>query len=132
MGMLFAAHHTQPQQSHDDGALQPTIEADTNLTNQAAGQSSLHRFWNISSVPNSTALPMVTEMPPAACEDCGAGLGDRDGMDIDGGDAVGCVACGKKVCFSCSVSNLGQEKRCLACAGTRGGSSGWRDGVVVF
>ena len=58
-----------------------------------------------------------------ACEDCGAGLCDDNMMDVDGfgsGDAAaarGCGACGKVVCFSCSVSNLGERRRCLMCAG---------------
>lgn len=45
-------------------------------------------------------------------------------MDIDGGglgaQAHACGACGKAVCFSCSISNLGEHRRCLACAGPRG------------
>lgn len=39
-------------------------------------------------------------------------------MDVEGSCAGGqCGACGKCVCFSCSVSNLGEERRCLGCAG---------------
>ncbi|EGZ69280.1 hypothetical protein NEUTE2DRAFT_115628 [Neurospora tetrasperma FGSC 2509] len=30
-----------------------------------------------------------------------------------------CEACGKMVCFSCSISNLGEHRRCLACAERR-------------
>lgn len=28
-----------------------------------------------------------------------------------------CSACSRAVCFSCSVSNLGEQRRCLLCAG---------------
>jgi hypothetical protein len=46
-------------------------------------------------------------------------------MDVDGygsgPDDHICGACGKAVCFSCSISNLGEHRRCLACAGPRGG-----------
>ena len=69
---------------------------------------------------------------PAACEDCGAGL--DDGMDVDGGagDDTACGACGKHICYSCSVSNLGEQKRCLHCAGRRVwvGGIGWTNAEV--
>jgi hypothetical protein len=57
------------------------------------------------------------------------GGGDDDAMmDIDGYgsglDDWACGACGKAVCFSCSISNLGEHRRCLACAGPRGGVRG--------
>lgn len=28
-----------------------------------------------------------------------------------------CSTCARAVCFSCSVSNLGEQRRCLLCAG---------------
>lgn len=49
-------------------------------------------------------------------------------MDIDGDvEQAACSACGKNVCCSCSVSNLGEQKRCLQCAGRNvsGGHVGW-------
>lgn len=85
---------------------------------------------------------MVQQTPiaPSSCEDCGAGLAngiDSEGMDVDGftSDNTACGACGKHVCFSCSVSNLGEEKRCLQCAGRKvsGGGVGWTNsGLSVF
>lgn len=37
-----------------------------------------------------------------------------------------CSACSRAVCFSCSVSNLGEQRRCLLCAGRKvaGGAAG--------
>ncbi|OTA03134.1 hypothetical protein A9Z42_0035610 [Trichoderma parareesei] len=109
------------------------------------GQQSLHRFWNIGSQPSSgtsspgLADPLCAAPTPTACDDCGAplagsdGAGD-DGMDLDGSAAqdTACGACGKHVCFSCSVSNLGEEKRCLQCAGRRVwiGGIGWTNAGV--
>ena len=46
---------------------------------------------------------------------------DVDGFGFGNEDSC-CGACGKTVCFSCSITNLGENKRCLACAG--GKSSG--------
>lgn len=78
------------------------------------------------------------------CEDCGAelrGNSDNDDVmmdvvvgDVDGGyggfgssdgDDHTCGACGKAVCFSCSVSNLGEHRRCLVCAGRGELGAGW-------
>ncbi|KAL6876520.1 hypothetical protein J3F83DRAFT_726091 [Trichoderma novae-zelandiae] len=108
------------------------------------GQQSLHRFWNIGSQPSSgTSSPGLADPScaptPTACDDCGAPLagsdgGAGDGMDLDGGamQDTACGACGKHVCFSCSVSNLGEEKRCLQCAGRRVwvGGIGWTNAGV--
>ncbi|KAL2194144.1 hypothetical protein P885DRAFT_43736 [Corynascus similis CBS 632.67] len=111
-------------------------------------QRSLHSFWNLPgpaspssslvSSPASSAMSLSSPVQspqsiPTNCEDCGAGLGSGDDdlmMDIDGYGSVhgehACGACGKFVCFSCSVSNLGEHRRCLACAGPRcGGGSSW-------
>ena len=53
-------------------------------------------------------------------------------MDIDASDNV-CGACGKAVCCSCSVSNLGEHRRCLVCAGSRTGNrKDWLSSVDVF
>lgn len=45
-------------------------------------------------------------------------------MDIDGGfdgggEGTSCGACGKPVCSHCSITNLGEQRRCLTCAGRR-------------
>ncbi|KAJ6442702.1 ORF21 protein [Purpureocillium lavendulum] len=106
--------------------------------NQQRRQGSLHSFWAINSAPatepdSMTGVQLQTQTSQA-CEDCGAALGAQagaggDGMDIDGAssDSAPCGACGKVVCFSCSVSSLGEEKRCLRCADRRVwvGGVGW-------
>ncbi|KAL0934998.1 orf21 protein [Colletotrichum truncatum] len=106
-------------------------------------QKSLHSFWNISSAaPSVTRFtsPSVdqTTLNPASCEDCGAGLGssgDADSMEVDsyGGDSS-CGACGKHVCSHCSVTNLGEQRRCLQCAGRKswvaGSAPGWATSSV--
>ena len=44
---------------------------------------------------------------------------DVDMMDIDvaNGGNYACEQCGKVVCHGCAVSNLGEQRRCLNCAG---------------
>ncbi|KAL3958474.1 hypothetical protein ACCO45_006636 [Purpureocillium lilacinum] len=104
-------------------------------------QGSLHSFWAINSAPTAAPDSMtgvqVYTQASRVCEDCGAALGapgGDDGMDIDGGssDMAPCGNCGKVVCFSCSVSSLGEEKRCLRCADRRVwvGGVGWTKAEV--
>ena len=42
-------------------------------------------------------------------------------MDVDStsGANHACSACGKVICHSCAVSNLGAERKCLLCAGKK-------------
>lgn len=47
---------------------------------------------------------------------------DDYGMSAD----HACTACRKAVCSRCSVSNLGEQRRCLQCAGRDAWSSGGR------
>ncbi|KAK4236466.1 protein MEMO1 [Achaetomium macrosporum] len=105
-------------------------------------QRSLHSFWNVpgpttstnslASSPSSSATTppspaLAPSSTPTNCEDCGTWLGGGDDddvtMDIDGYglglEGHTCVACGKAVCFSCSISNLGDHRRCLLRMGTR-------------
>ncbi|KAH6609386.1 hypothetical protein Trco_002732 [Trichoderma cornu-damae] len=139
LGLLYSAQQRQPQD-------QPQLQAPTAAQEPvppAAGpdtQQSLHRFWNISSEPGSGGSSpgiAIACAPPTSCEDCGsalAGGGGGDEMEVDDGAAedTACGACGKHVCFSCSVSNLGEQKRCLQCAGRRVwiGGIGWTNAGV--
>lgn len=138
LGLLYSAQ----QQQHPSPLQQSPFEAQQQVSEPVSSnnQQSLHRFWNINSAPSSAATSMTsiasTTQRPSSCEDCGAGLADgADGMELDGlaaGDT--CGACGKHVCYSCSVSNLGEQKRCLQCAGRRVwiGGIGWTNvGVSV-
>lgn len=144
LSLLYSAQQQQQQQPHASPVQQlpvspfPPLQQATAAT---ANQQSLHRFWNINSAPSSASSAPGAEQPmaaaPTSCEDCGAGLGGGTGdeMELDGGLGLGntaCGACGKHVCFSCSVSNLGEEKRCLQCAGRRVwvGGIGWTNAGV--
>ncbi|TLS28640.1 hypothetical protein PpBr36_01882 [Pyricularia pennisetigena] len=93
----------------------------------ATRQTSLHSFWNLprTSSKAPTMMPSFspsTDLGSTSCEDCGSSLRSDDGMmDVDGdgcggAEACGCNACGKVVCFSCSVGNLGEHRRCLMSA----------------
>ncbi|KAI0598456.1 hypothetical protein F4775DRAFT_555597, partial [Biscogniauxia sp. FL1348] len=62
---------------------------------------------------------------PTNCEDCGQRLGGVDGsvedngMDVDSFDVgvdTACSVCGKRVCSHCSITRLGEQRRCLICA----------------
>ncbi|KAM0222850.1 hypothetical protein ACHAPA_001381 [Fusarium lateritium] len=120
LNMLYSA-----QSQHQDAEVPfEHTQTQSETTRPESNQQSLHRFWNISSVPSTTNSNLnQAELTPSNCDDCGAGLsGGDDGMDIDGLDNEdhSCGACGKHVCFSCSVSNLGEQRRCLQCAGRNG------------
>ncbi|KAL2262242.1 hypothetical protein VTK26DRAFT_2034 [Humicola hyalothermophila] len=117
-----------------------TIVRNHTDTRPVTHQRSLHSFWNLPD-PSTSTNPLVPSPASSAasfsspsiaphtvsthCDDCGVGLvGSEDDamMDVDGyslnPDDHLCEACGKTVCFSCSVSNLGEHRRCLACAGS--------------
>jgi len=104
---------------------------------------------SVSSTSSSDTSPMNispnTSFPPTNCEDCDASLqlsDNADEMDVDmmmGIDVYGaynnageaaasaCTSCGKHVCHSCAVSNLGAERKCLGCAGK--GKKKWVGGL---
>jgi len=132
LGLLYSAQQrsSEVQQILDQDEHLPTV-ASTHTSDHAAPQQSLHRFWNIHSTPrtSSSSIDQPMQHSVSDCEDCGGSLagGSEDGMDLDGVEGTACSACGKNVCFSCSVSNLGEQKRCLQCAGRRpsGGHVGW-------
>ncbi|XP_044719737.1 ORF21 protein [Hirsutella rhossiliensis] len=142
LGLLYSA---QRRHQHDPSpAPQPSLTPDPSST--LRDQQTLHRFWTIHSAPTSAGSSPASDRPlpveaPSSCQDCGAGLreeGGGDFMDLDDfpfhGANTACRACGKHVCFSCSVSNLGEDKRCLQCAGKRVwiGGIGWaNNGVSV-
>jgi hypothetical protein len=132
-----------PKTTSAGGSLQ--VPAQPYHTSQ---QRSLHSFWSLpgpatsaSSLASSPSSSAVSPPSPALaprststnCEDCGLGLAggcdDDVMMDVDGGygsspEDQTCGACGKAVCFSCSISNLGENRRCLVCAGPRGRVAG--------
>jgi hypothetical protein len=138
-----------PSQSHSHPiASIPSIPS----SNETTQQSSLHSFWAIPSArhgsPSSNSstssssntpdtAPMINSFFQATnCEDCDASLNPQDNddamdvdmimdIDMDGGNHA-CTSCGKQVCHSCAVSNLGAERKCLNCAGKK---QGWVGGI---
>ncbi|KAL2060644.1 hypothetical protein VTL71DRAFT_9285 [Oculimacula yallundae] len=137
---------------------QPVSSIPSRSHSMPSQQASLHSFWHgpmasgtrqlspSSNYSNSTAnTPSIVSGTNAFfsatnCEDCDSSLGqadDADAMDVDmmmdidmgGSGNYGCTSCGKQVCHSCAVSNLGAERKCLNCAGrsrvSQGGAFGW-------
>ncbi|EPE27500.1 hypothetical protein GLAREA_04291 [Glarea lozoyensis ATCC 20868] len=121
-----------------------------------ARQSSLHSFWRLPPNPrqaspssifsNSASTSPLTSSANRAffeasnCEDCDASLNptdDGNAMDVDmamdttmdGQLSHACTACGKQVCHRCAISNLGADRKCLMCAGSKKqqwvGGLGW-------
>ncbi|KAH6657885.1 hypothetical protein BKA67DRAFT_689120 [Truncatella angustata] len=151
INMLFSAAQ-RPQAEQDEPTPRPRAvhtqpPAPTPPARHHAQQASLHSFWKL---PNSQSLSAATASvasphvdasvyAPADCEDCGQRLRGDDGadgdvdMDIDGGseaEAASCAGCGKHVCSHCSITNMGERRRCLGCADDTGkrlwiGSVGW-------
>ncbi|CVK83825.1 hypothetical protein LB506_001121 [Fusarium annulatum] len=117
LNMLYSA---QSQHQHTELPSE-NIQVPLEPARPESNQQSLHRFWNISSAPSAPTTSLgQTQLTPSNCDDCGASLNSGDdGMDIDGinNEDHSCSACGKHVCFSCSVSNLGEQRHCLQCAG---------------
>ncbi|KAI2641095.1 hypothetical protein GGS21DRAFT_502955 [Xylaria nigripes] len=105
------------QQQHTPVAVQPSLS-------QTSHQTSLHKFWNLPLCPLTTPpTEFISSMidAPTECDDCGQKLGGDDDnmMDLDGAsesESTSCFACGKHVCSHCSISNIGEQRRCLACA----------------
>lgn len=117
-------------------AVQPHSPA---MSAPAQGQRSLHSFWSLPSSrqppPEPTLSsflgPSVEDMvdQPTTCGDCGVELGGEDAAVDDGYGfetyISSCSLCRKAVCFSCSVSNLGEQRRCLVCAGKEDRQKRW-------
>lgn len=115
------------------------------VSTPAQSQRSLHSFWDIPSSQHSPPVPILSSAVgpsvdaivdhPTTCDDCGVELGGEDAAVDDGYGfetyISSCSLCCKAVCFSCSVSNLGEQRRCLVCAGkkdtrkTWGSATGW-------
>ncbi|KUI70178.1 hypothetical protein VM1G_05687 [Cytospora mali] len=134
--MLYQAQHSQPQQPQHHFVPPPqavSMPSSQPPATPVQNQPSLHNFWKISAAPKSPSSPFshssTAPLPsidavverPTTCEDCGVGLGGEDATMDDGYGFETyintCSSCSKAVCFSCSISNLGEQRRCLACAG---------------
>ncbi|KAL7924074.1 hypothetical protein ACQKWADRAFT_19585 [Trichoderma austrokoningii] len=150
LGLLYSAQQRPPDEAAAAAAAAAAapiaaVPLSSSSSSSSSSQQSLHRFWSIGSEPSSASsassspgIETPSVLRPTECDDCGGALaigGDGDEMDVDGNNAAedtACGACGKHVCFSCSVSNLGEQKRCLQCAGRRVwiGGIGWTDAGV--
>ncbi|KAL2018757.1 hypothetical protein VTK56DRAFT_463 [Thermocarpiscus australiensis] len=156
LDLLYSAQHRHQESHHEQPQLPTNPSATTPVqihtqSHRGVKQRSLLSFWNLpanSLAPSSPASPAVSSPAPGpthrdvstSCEDCGAELGageDSAMMDVDGlgfaPEDCTCGACGKAVCFSCSISNLGEHRRCLACAGRRDPVAGpsWMTGYGI-
>ncbi|GAW21117.1 hypothetical protein ANO14919_106340 [Xylariales sp. No.14919] len=129
LNMLYSAQRQQTHRKFTDS--QPLhhvpVAAQPVPPSSSSHQANLHSFWNLPSRPSAppaVCLPPTTMDSPTECEDCGQELGgDDEGMMMDVDDmsdtrGSSCGACGKHVCSHCSITNLGEQRRCLACAGT--------------
>ncbi|PSR88801.1 hypothetical protein BD289DRAFT_481938 [Coniella lustricola] len=134
--LLYQAQQPSP---HQDSIASPPVSSTPvspmpfSQAPSAQKQSSLHSFWRIPTTQSTPAASLSTDVSaagpsladtvdrPTICEDCGVGLNEEDCTMDDGYGFEtyinACSACAKAVCFSCSVSNLGEQRRCLACAG---------------
>ncbi|KAK6949385.1 hypothetical protein Daesc_009460 [Daldinia eschscholtzii] len=102
-------------------------------------QASLHNFWKLPNAApaSSTSTPPTVDHlvydSPTNCDDCGETLYEgvsEDSMDVDGFCSevdTSCGGCGKHVCSHCSITNLGEQRKCLICAGRKVwvGGLGW-------
>ncbi|KAH7001353.1 hypothetical protein EDB80DRAFT_879448 [Ilyonectria destructans] len=81
LNMLYSAQH-QPEQ-HDDTLLSP--EEPRQTAQPEANQQSLHRFWNISSMPTPSTHPVGQPVTsPSSCDNgVGISSGNGDEMDVD-------------------------------------------------
>ncbi|KAJ8125883.1 hypothetical protein O1611_g7755 [Lasiodiplodia mahajangana] len=134
LNMLYAAQRqqsaAQPHEAHIPNQIQHNVpiaaQPGPPSSLSSSHQTSLHSFWNLPSRPSAppAASPTTNHSDvPTECEDCGQkfGGGDDGTVDVDDVSAIegaSCGACGKHVCSHCSITNLGEQRRCLGCAGT--------------
>lgn len=145
LSLLYSAQR-RPERHQQDPLPDPQSSLAPDSSSTLGDQQTLHRFWTIDSASTSAGSSPASDRPlpaetPSSCQDCGTSLtegGGGDSMDLDGfpfnSANTACGACGKHVCFACSVSNLGEAKRCLQCAGRRVwiGGIGWAQNGVSF
>lgn len=144
LNILFSAQKQQQQQQAEPSyPEEPTMS----MSPPPPQQPSLHSFWALPARPtsrdssaNSGSLSTPAYCQETNCEDCDTVLvnGDGDAMDMDidvdmyggGGDGssdFACSQCRRQICHQCAVSNLGEQRQCLMCAGRRRwvGGLGW-------
>ncbi|KAI1463224.1 uncharacterized protein F4812DRAFT_447540 [Daldinia caldariorum] len=141
LNMLYTAQkqHFSHQQTHPFASLPTHRQPHPAQMPSQGAQASLHDLWKLPHVAptsNTSVPPPVDRLvydSPTNCDDCGETLREgagEDSMDLDGfGSDVdaGCAGCGKHVCSHCSITNLGEQRKCLICAGRKVwvGGLGW-------
>lgn len=143
------SHMAQPQQQqqHAPAAHQASLHNFWKLPPQSLSAAA--------SAATAPSPPVDASMyAPTDCEDCGRGLSRNnneddnnnngghnedasmmDDVDVDmeigmsgGGswlEAARCAGCAKLVCSHCSITNMGERRRCLGCADNHGARKGW-------
>ncbi|CCU81860.1 hypothetical protein BGHDH14_bgh02244 [Blumeria hordei DH14] len=111
---------TQPNDELDENSTTPL------LSECPSKQSNLHAFLRI---PLTSGNPLTSKMSlptrssintysdKMICHDCDTPLEndqERSSLYIYENDHA-CTSCGKYVCHSCSISNLGLDRKCLNC-----------------
>ncbi|CAD6499681.1 BgTH12-03789 [Blumeria graminis f. sp. triticale] len=124
--LLFSAQNcpkaqsTQPNGELDEKSTTPL------LSECPSKQSNLHAFLRIPLTSGNSLTPKMS-LPPRSsidtysekmiCHDCDIPLeNDQElsSLHIYENDHT-CTSCGKYVCHSCSISNLGLDRKCLNC-----------------
>ncbi|KAK5631529.1 hypothetical protein RRF57_007243 [Xylaria bambusicola] len=131
LDMLYAAQRQHAQgtsiENNQQQQLPTAVQPAPSRSSSSSHQRNLHSFWTLPSRPSALPaayLPSIAVDTPTDCEDCGQKLcsDDDNMMDVDdalsGAQVTSCGVCGKHICSHCSITNLGERRRCLSCAGT--------------
>ena len=145
LGLLFLAqkqHATSPLATMQEDPEPTPVIAEPAVPE--AGQRSLHSFWSIpSAAPSSTSSTPSVErsvyIMPTSCDECGSGFSTDNGddaMEVDGSCGTGNYACGgctRQICSNCSVSRIGEQRRCVNCTWSNAweGAMGWAEARVT-
>lgn len=124
--ILFAAARSTPPFYTPKQMLQPQAH-----TQNSQHQQSLHTFWPLPTPPSSAPQsppPLSHILPLLTCEDCDSSILSPSDVDIcmTGMDEMeeygefACRSCGRRVCGTCAVVEIGAGRECLGCK-TKGG-----------
>ncbi|KAI0995009.1 hypothetical protein K3495_g13172 [Podosphaera aphanis] len=130
LSLLFSAQKNLPQSSDERPERRPDTIAPLAPPQNPRKQSNLHSFWPASAkslAPTSYDEFHLSNVGPDSyflitnCEDCDTAL-EADGeifeRDLESGDYA-CTICNRHVCHTCSITNLGIDRKCLVCFGKK-------------